>query len=139
MLEDDKLFYWETDTNLVTVNQVSLNNLNVDPWVLNTKIDLSSLQLGKNKFATHLDIEYLVTYARKDSLLYNEDHCEKFAIIIIEKEQVNILPFDWFNTSSSEYDYVWPATARLDLYNGNLYGQGIRMADFCVELDTAWL
>lgn len=139
MIQDDKLFYWETDTNLVNISQVSLDNLTADPWILNTKVDLTLLHLGKNSIASHLDIAYLVTYARKDSLQYNEDYCEKFAIIIVEKEHINILPFDWFNTASTEYDYVWPATAKLEIDSGKLYGQGMRMADFCIELDKACL
>ena len=42
MLQEDKLFYWETDTNLVDIVEVGLEGLTEDPWVLNTKIDLAA-------------------------------------------------------------------------------------------------
>jgi hypothetical protein len=139
MLQEDKLAYWETDTNLVNIVELSLVGLTADPWLLNTKIDLAALQIGKNEFRTYLDSSYLVTYSRKDSLTYSKASYEKFCIVIIEKEQVNIIPFDWFNKSNSQYDYTWPVTARIDLAGGKLYGQGMRMPAFCIDLDRTWL
>ncbi len=135
MMQNGKLFYWETDTNLLDIVEVGLEGLTEDPWVLNTKIDLATLQIGKNKCRSYLDTESIVTFARKDSLTLNKASYEQYAIVIIEREQVNIIPFDWFNNSNSQYDYTWPATARLDATGAKLYGQGMRMPAFCVDLD----
>ena len=137
MLERNKLFYWKTDTNLIDIVQVDLLSLNEEPELLNTKIDLSQLQLGKNHVRTYLDVDLLVTYARKESLTYNQEYFENFAIVIVEKETINLIPFDWFNKTGGDYGYVWPALARV--HNGKLYGQGIRMDNFTVELDKACL
>jgi hypothetical protein len=139
MLQEDKLVYWETDTNLVDMTELSLEGLNDDPWMMNTKIDLATLHIGKNEAKTYLDTDHIVTFARKDSIIYNKASYEQYAIVIIQKEQVNIIPFDWFNKTNSQYDYTWPATARLDLAGGKLYGQGMRMPAFCIDLDRTSL
>ncbi|OLY93652.1 hypothetical protein SAMN05444008_114138 [Cnuella takakiae] len=133
MLERNKLFYWKTDTNLIDIVQVDLFSLNEEPELLNAKIDLSHLQLGKNHVKSYLDVGLLVTYVRKENLTYNKDYFENFVIVIIEQEQINLIPFDWFNKTGGDYGYVWPALARLD--TGKLYGQGMRMANFTVDLD----
>jgi hypothetical protein len=135
MIDGDNLFYWETDTDLVNINQVSLQLLSEDPWTLNTRVDLGLFQVGRNMFTSHLDTPCLVTYARKDSIRYSNDQYEHFAIVIIEREQINIIPFDWFNGNNSPYDYTWPVTARLDRVTGSLQGQGIRMKDFSILLN----
>jgi hypothetical protein len=137
MFESDKLFYWKTDTNLIDIVQVELSTLIEDPEVRNTKIDLSKFELGSSNIRTYLDVNQLVTYTRKDSLTYNQDYYENFVIVIIERERINLIPFDWFNKTGGDYGYVWPATARLD--EVRLYGQGMRMANFTVELDKACL
>ena len=137
MLERNKLFYWKTDTNLIDIVQVDLFSLNEEPELLNTKVDLSHLQIGKNYVRTNLDVDHLVTYARKEGLTYNQDHFENFIIVIVKREQINLMPFDWFNKTGGDYGYVWPALARVD--KGKLYGQGMRMANFTVDLDKASL
>jgi hypothetical protein len=137
MFESDKLFYWKTDTNLIDIVQVELSTLIEDPEVRNTKIDLSKFELGSSNIRTYLDVNQLVTYTRKDSLTYNQDYYENYVIVIIERERINLIPFDWFNKTGGDYGYVWPATARLD--EVRLYGQGMRMANFTVELDKACL
>ena len=137
MFESNKLFYWKTDTNLIDIVQVELSTLIEDPEVRNTKIDLSKFELGSSNIRTYLDVNQLVTYTRKDSLTYNQDYYENYVIVIIERERINLIPFDWFNKTGGDYGYVWPATARLD--EVRLYGQGMRMANFTVELDKACL
>lgn len=133
MIERSKLFYWTTDTNQIDITQVDLVELADKPELLNTKIDLLELKLGRNAARTFLEVELLVTYARKEGLTYQQDYYENFVIVLIEKEQINLIPFDWFNKTGGDYGYVWPATARLE--SGKLYGQGMRMGNFTVELD----
>lgn len=139
MLHDHKLVYWETDTNLLDITELSLEGLQEDPWLLNTKIDLTALHTGRNEFNTHLETDCIVTFARKDSIVSDKASDEQFAIVIIQKGQVDILPFHWFNKLYSPYDYAWPATARLDFSAGKLYGEGMRLQPFCIDIDKSVL
>ena len=95
--------------------------------------------LGHNKIDTGLDLIDFVTYIRKQDLKYDQDYYEKFVIVFINKDHINILPFDWFNKSGGDYGYVWPATAQFDKERNKLYGQGMRMGDFTVDIDKASL
>jgi hypothetical protein len=78
-----------------------------------------------------------VTFVRKEDLTYHQEYFERFAIVIINTSDINIIPFDWFNKTGGDYGYVWPATARME--KNRLYGQGMRMANFSLELDKACL
>src|SRR5690348_6802625 len=67
MIERSKLFYWNTDTNLIDITQFNLLDIG-ESELINTKVDLSQLQLGKNSVKTCLDVDNLVTYTRMNSL-----------------------------------------------------------------------
>ena len=134
MIEMNKLFYWETDTNQINITQVELPTLFENPEILNTKIDLTKLDLGKNNVDTYLETDSLVAYVRKEDLTYQQEYFEKFVIVIIERNQVEMIPFDWFNKTGGDYGYVWPATAQFDRKNNLLYGQGMRMPDFKIAI-----
>jgi hypothetical protein len=136
MIERSKLFYWNTDTNLIDITQFNLLDIG-ESELINTKVDLSQLQLGKNSVKTCLDVDNLVTYTRMNSLSYPQDYYENFVIAIIQREQIILIPFDWFNKTGGDFGYVWPATAQLE--KGKLYGQGMRMANFKVELSKEYL
>lgn len=137
MVQDDKLFFWKTDYDLLDITQVRLDDGANTTKRLNQRIDLLKFKTGHNEFATDLDLRDLVTFVRKEDLTYQQDYYEKFVIVIINNNDINIIPFDWFNKTGGDYGYVWPATARLD--KGKLYGQGMRMDNFTVELDKACL
>ena len=135
MFENNKLFYWLTDHNTIDITQVDLCTLDKTPELLNTKIDISNYNFGSNKSNTYLDTDLIVTYLRKDSITYNQEYFEKFVIIFIEKTEIKLIRFDWFNKTGGDYGYVWPATARLDEGRKQIHGQGMRMSDFVVEVD----
>ncbi len=135
MIKGSKLFYWYTETNLLDIIQVDLRSLIHDPELLNTKIDLSQLHVGENSLQAYLDLSYLVTYARKDDIIYEQDYYENFVIVVISKKQTQLTPFDWFNKTKGDYGYVWPAIAQLDIQKNMLYGKGMRMSDFSLELN----
>ena len=134
MIDENHLFYWEVDTNLVDITQVDLLNLAKDPWLLNAKLNLADFSIGKTLHPTYLDTACLIAFARKDSLVYRQPAYEKFVIVVIEKEQINLIPFDWFNEAYCVYDYSWPATATLDQHSGKLCGRGMRIPDFCTDI-----
>ncbi|MFZ4798636.1 MAG: hypothetical protein ACOYMA_14150 [Bacteroidia bacterium] len=138
-LQNNKLFYWPTDHNTLDIMQADFVDLDSPPKILNTKIDLQKLTAGMNTLKTRLDISMLPTFVRIDTLRYDQDYYETFAIIIVEPETVKIIPFDWFNKTGGDYGFVWPATARVDIEKGILYGQGIRMLEFMVDIGKASL
>jgi hypothetical protein len=137
MVQDDKLFFWKTDYDLLDITQVRLDEGANTTKHLNQRIDLLKFKTGHNEFATDLEFRDLVTFVRKEDLTYQQDYYEKFLIVIINNNDINIIPFDWFNKTGGDYGYVWPVTARL--HKGKLYGQGMRMDNFTVELDKACL
>jgi hypothetical protein len=139
MVQGDKLFYWKTDYDFIDITQVELNHLSDGTNFLNSKIDLTNLSSGHNAAQTDLDFKNLVTFVRKEDLKYPQDYYEKFVIVIINRNDIHIIPFDWFNKTGGDYGYVWPATARLDTAKCKLHGQGMRMADFTVQLDKPCL
>ena len=139
MVQKDKLYYWLTDNDTLDITQIQLPNLADTPIKTNKKNDLLNLSLGHNKVDTGFDLEDFVTYVRKEDLKYNQDYYENFALIFINKDDINILPFDWFNKTGGDYGYVWPATAQFDKERNKLHGHGMRMGDFTVDVDKASL
>ena len=139
MVHNDNLSYWSTDYDTLDINQIQLNNLSDTIQKKNQKINLLQFSLGRNKFVTDLDLTDFVTYIRKEDLKYDQDYYEKFVLVFINKSEINIIPFDWFNKSGGDYGYVWPATAQVDKEKGKLYGHGMRMEDFKIDINRAYL
>jgi hypothetical protein len=139
MVQNDKLNYWSTDYDTLDITQIQLSNLSGKPMLTNKKIDLLNFSLGHNKIDTGLDLNNFVTYVRKNDLKYDQEYYEKFALVFINKDEINILPFDWFNKTGGDYGYVWPATAQFDKERNKLYGHGMRMGDFTIDIDKASL
>lgn len=139
MVQNKKLNCWSTNYNILDITQIQLSNFVNTPVVTNKKIDLLNFSLGHNKIDLGLDLNDFVTYIRKEDLKYDQDYFEKYVLVFIDKDNINILPFDWFNKTGGDYGYVWPATAQFDKERKKLYGQGMRMDKFTIELDEASL
>ncbi len=139
MVEGEKLLYWTTDYDTLDITQAQLKNLEYSSGLLNQKIDIRKFSIGLNNLKVNLDLNNFVTYLRKEDLKYEQEYYERFVIVIIKNQHLNIIPFDRFNKSGGDYGYVWPATARLDTTNCILYGQGMRMSDFTIDLNQACL
>ena len=139
MVQNGKLNYWSTDYDTLDITQIQLAKLADTPIIVNRKIDLLKFSLGHNKFDTDLDLNSFVTYIRKENLKYDQEYYEKFVLVFINKDDINILPFDWFNKTGGDYGYVWPATAQFDKERSKLYGHGMRMGDFIIDIDKASL
>ncbi|MFT3935972.1 MAG: hypothetical protein QM726_20245 [Chitinophagaceae bacterium] len=137
MLEEDNLYYWETDTDIIDIQQVLLRGLASDPWILNTRLNLSNFKEGKNNFNNHLDCACFVSFTRKSSISYKQEEFENFAIVVLTKDAINIIPFHSFNQSNNALAYTWPVIAKLDLDSKMLYGKGMRMQDFNIDLGWA--
>ena len=139
MVQNDKLLYWSTDYDTLDITQIQLSSLSDTPIKTNKKIDLLKFSLGHNKADIGLDLNDFVTYVRKEDLKYDQDYYEKFVLVFINKDDINILPFDWFNKTGGDYGYVWPATAEFDRDRNKLHGQGMRIGDFVIDIEKASL
>ncbi len=139
MVQNNILTYWSTDYDILNISQFGLSNLSDTIQIKNQKVSLLQFSLGHNKLDTDLDLVDFVTYIRKEDLKYDQDYYEKFVLVFINKGDINIIPFESFNKSGGDYGYVWPATAQLDKEKGKLYGQGMRMGDFEIDIDKAFL
>ena len=139
MIQNDNLFYWLTKYDKIDITRIGLKNLLDCVISESLSIDLLQYSIGHNKFDNRLDLIDFVTYVRKDDLKYDQDYYEKFILVFINKDDINLIPFDWFNKSGGDYGYVWPAIAKFDKENFKLYGQGMRMSDFEIEIEKASL
>jgi hypothetical protein len=139
MIQNDYLFYWSTEYNKIDIIRIDLKNL-LDATIIESQnINLLRYSIGHNNFDNKLDLIDFITYVRKDDLKYDQAHYEKFMLVFINKDDINLIPFDWFNKSGGDYGYVWPAIAKFDKVNFKLYGQGMRMSDFVVDIEKACL
>lgn len=139
MVQNDNLFYWSTGYDKIDITRIDLKNP-VDTVISSSqKIDLLQYSLGHNKFDNNLDLREFITYVRKENLKYDQDYYEKFVLVFINKNDINLIPFDWFNKSGGDYGYVWPAIAKFDKEKSKLYGQGMRMSDFAIDIEKACL
>ncbi|WP_430401180.1 hypothetical protein [Flavobacterium sp.] len=134
MIIDNEIIFWKTETDFIEISKANLLELENEPKIFNTKINISKLEIGQNIFNTELDLNNFVTFLRKDDLKYDQDYYENFVILIINKENVELVPFDTFNKKGGDYGYVWPAIARIDVGKKIIYGKGMRMSDFTIEL-----
>ncbi len=139
MIQNDNLFYWSTEYDKINITRIDLKNLLDSVISKSLRIDLLQYSIGHNKFDNRLDLIDFVTYVRKDDLKYDQAYYEKFILVFISKDDINLIPFDWFNKSGGDYGYVWPAIAKFDKENFKLYGQGMRMSDFVVDIEKACL
>src|SRR5205085_5183894 len=123
------------DTEILDVSQINLQQLHEPTSPENIKVDISQLQLGQNHLNNTLGLKDFATFIRKEDLKYDQEHFERFVIVTINQSCISLIPFDKFNKTGGDYGYVWPAIARVDKNTKKLYGQGMRMADFEVDID----
>ena len=136
MIDGSHLIIWRTEEDLLTVSKISLSKLDfVNDNVLD--IHLKELKLGKNEIINDLSLQNFVTFERMDGLKYELDFYESFVIVIINGNEVELVPFDWFNKTGGDYGYVWPAIAQLDIARNELKGSGMRMGDFRIKLNES--
>lgn len=134
MIQDESLIYWQTDYNLIKINKLSLLDSS-DIFIIETDtIRLNIDELGISKQVNVLKLKSLVTFTRIEELQYEQDYYEQFVIVIIDRGQLKSIPFEWFNKTGGDWGYVWPATARIDTKTNKLYGRGMRMSDFVLDL-----
>ena len=135
MIADNELIYWNIDEEVIDIVKINLTELTQNIESMNSKIDISNMNLGNNIYQTYLGLNNFVTFARKNDLKYDLDYYENFVVVVINNENIKLIPFEKFNKIGGDYGYVWPAIAKIDVNNGKLYGKGMRMTDFEIELN----
>jgi hypothetical protein len=135
MIQQNDLLFWKTDYNSIDIFKINLENLEdgYDQLHDTIPINISSNNYG---FTPTIELTDFVTYVRMDELKYEMEYYEKFAIVIIDKLHIQVIPFDSFNKTGGDYGYVWPALAQLDLSALKIHGVGMRMSNFIVDLSN---
>lgn len=126
------MLIWNNEEDRIRISKVNLINGVLKK--VDFDISLLDFKQGKNQLDVDYGLSNFITYVRKKDIKYNLQYFEKFAIVIINQNNINIIPFDWFNKTGGDYGYVWPAIAQLDLNSFELNGKGMRMGDFKVQL-----
>jgi hypothetical protein len=125
------LVIWYKESSKLKVSKYLLNG-NFD--FKEFEFDISTLQIGVNRIENNLSLDNFITFVRSDLIKYENPFCDSFGMMIVTKENVELIPFDWFNKKGGDYGYVWPALAQMDLSNNLLIGEGMRMENFKLEL-----
>lgn len=132
ILTEGLLIYWETDYDCIIITIVDLNEPEM-PRKL-TEIDLSILKIGSNQIQSLPNLNGIVTFVRSNRVKYDLEYYERFLIVIINAGCIELIPFDWFNKTGGDFGYVWPAICQFDFKTRKLYGKGMRLSDFVIEL-----
>ena len=135
MIVDDELIYWNIDEEVIDIVKINLTELSQNIESMNSKIDISKMNLGNNTYQTYLGLNNFVTFVRKNDLKYDLDYYENYVIVIINNENIKLIPFEKFNKTGGDYGYVWPAIAKIDIANKMLYGKGMRMQNFELKIE----
>lgn len=135
MIVENELIYWNVDEEILNIYKINLIELDENVEPTNSQINVSEMILGTNIHQTNLELNNFVTFVRKNDLKYDLPFYEKYVIAIIENEVIKLIPFDKFNKLGGDYGYVWPAIAKIDLESKILYGKGMRMDDFELQIE----
>jgi hypothetical protein len=130
MIANDELIYWKINEEIIDIGKINLIDLLQNIETTNSKIDISKMSLGDNIYQTYLGLNNFVTFVKKNDLVYDQDYYENYVIVIVNNENIKLIPFEKFNKTGGDYGYVWPAIARIDNQKKILYGKGIRMNNF---------
>ena len=97
-------------------------------------IDIESRKAGVHEIQPKGIYDHFVTFIRKHNLHTPEDWHEKYVIVHLHGQRLEILPFTTFNETGGDPMYQWPALASLNTATGMLYGHGMRMGSFEVKI-----
>src|SRR5258708_37911345 len=100
-----------------------------------------SMEIGVNDFTfpnEYKEIEELAFFSTKKGLYPDqspENYWDDYVLVILRpgKNEVEIIPVDWFNKSGADFGYVWPTRIARSKIDSRYYGQGIRMANFILD------
>ena len=134
MIVNSELIYWKTEEDIIDIVKVDLKELRNAVETQNSVINISTMKIGNNVYQSYLGLNNFVTFVRKSNLKYDQEYFENFVIIIINQQDIKLIPYEEFNKKGGDYGYVWPAILRMDIENKKLYGKGMRMTDFEINI-----
>lgn len=134
MVQASRLYAWQKYTNGLLIRQYALDQENIPASLQEDFIDIEKVAPGihQRKPAVHFD--HFVTFIRKPNLVTQEDWYEKYVIVHLHQDRIQIVPLDMLNETGGDPMYVWPALASWSPTKGILYGHGMRMGSFEVSM-----
>jgi hypothetical protein len=84
------------------------------------------------------EIDELAFFSTKDELYLDQlpgIYWANYVLVILrpQKNEMEIIPLDWFYKSGDHFGYVWPARIARSKIDNRFYAQGIRMANFILD------
>ena len=134
MIVNSELIYWKTEEDIIDIVKVDLKELRNAVETQNSVINISTMKIGNNVYQSYLGLNNFVTFVPKSNLKYDQEYFENFVIIIINEQDIKLIPYEELNKKGGDYGYVWPAILRMDIENKKLYGKGMRMTDFEINI-----
>ena len=134
MVHNHLLYAWRRYEDGLLIRQYDLREVNPEISMLEEFIDIMATEPGRQAHTTRMTFHHFVTFIRKPNLIVKEDYYERYVIILLHEEFLTLIPFDTFNKTGGDPLYMWPALATLDPETGKLYGHGMRMGSFTVQV-----
>lgn len=134
MVHNHLLFAWRRYEDGLLIRQYDLREVNPELSMLEEFIDIMATEPGRHAHTTRMTYHHFVTFIRKPNLIVKEDYYERYVIILLHEEFLTLIPFDTFNETGGDPLYMWPALATLEPEAGKLYGHGMRMGSFTVQV-----
>lgn len=135
MVDGDILYDWQRFTNGLLVRQFRLRETDISASKQEDFIEILKYAPGIHPRKSSLRFRHFVTYIRKTNLNVAEEWYERFVILYLHQDQMQIMPMDAFNETGGDSMYVWPALASYDPERRILYGHGMRMGSFEIKLN----
>jgi len=134
MVQGHFLFAWRRYEDGLLIRQYDFRE--EDPGIAMAEdfIDIITTDPGKHPRPAMMAYHHFVTFIRKPNLNVKVDYHERYVIILLHGDCITVIPFDSFNETGGDPLYMWPALATLDPDTGKLYGHGMRMGSFTVQL-----
>lgn len=137
LMVDGAYFYgWQRFTNGLLIRQFKLHEEDIHASMQEDFIDILEYPPGIHHRKSSLRYRHFVTFVRKSNLHVAEDWYERFVILYLHEDQMQIIPMDAFNETGGDPMYVWPALASLNPETMILYGHGMRMGSFQINLPS---
>jgi hypothetical protein len=134
MVQGHLLFAWRRYRDGLLIRQYDLREADPQISMLEEFVDIAATDPGTHAHSSRLAYQHFVTFIRKPNLTVHEDYHERYVIVMLHEETITIIPFASFNETGGDPLYMWPALATLDPDTGKLYGHGMRMGSFTVQV-----
>ena len=134
MVRDHMLYAWRRYEDGLLIGQYDLHEADPVRSMLEEFIDVKATEPGRHAHDTNMTYHHFVTFIRKPNLIVKADDYERYVIILLHEELLTLIPFDTFNETGGDPLYMWPALATLEPETGKLYGHGMRMGSFTVQV-----